>query len=90
MSKWIKGLKKAKAEAKPIPRATEEIRKEYSDLCMKLGHAQYQVKFNQEVTEQLLSRLAELDGEASARKRLDDEAAAKAKEEAKPPASGVA
>jgi len=76
MSKsWIKGLKKAKAEVEAIPRTQEDIRKSHSELCMKLGHARYQVKFFEGAVESILAALTDLDAEAGARKRLDEETA---------------
>lgn len=73
--------KKVKSVKAPDPRGAQEISQEYTNLCSKLGHAQYQVKFNQEVTEHILARLIELDREGTARNQLD--AAAKAAETTK-------
>lgn len=74
MSKsWIKALKRPKTETSAVPRSQEDIRKAHSDLCMKLGHAQYQVKFFKQVVENLLNDLTSLDAEAGARKQLDDQ-----------------
>jgi len=73
--KWLpslKGLKKAKEAAQTIPRSVDEIRQEYTDICSKLGHAKYQVVFNQQVVDALIGKLKDLDGEAGARKRLDE------------------
>lgn len=87
MSKsWLKGLKKTKLSAAQ-PRQAQEIAQEYTDLCSKLGHAKYQVKFNQEVIESILGRLSELDREAGARKQADD--AAVPKKEETPPAQAT-
>jgi hypothetical protein len=70
---WLKGLSKAKKDAPQLPRTTEEIQKEYYDLCAKLGSATYNVKFNQRVVDQITSDLSNLDAEAGARSKLDKE-----------------
>lgn len=84
MSKnWIKGLKKSKEEAAPtpVPRTEQELSKEYTELCTKLGHAEYQARFQQSVVNAILSRIEGLDKELSFRKQLDAaEAKAKAAE----------
>jgi hypothetical protein len=87
MSKsWLKGAKKAAA---PLPRETEAIRAEYSDLCMKLGHANYQVTFNQTVVSTLLKRLEDLDREASERSKLDADKPAVSDSQGQPTSGAV-
>lgn len=75
MSKgWLKGLKKTKVTAQE-PRTMTAISEEYTALCGKLGHAKYQLKFQQTVVDNILQALTELDREASARKQVDAETA---------------
>lgn len=72
--KWLPGIRKAKQDAKvevPQPRETAEIQKEYTDLCTKLGHASYQVQYQQSVIDQIKQRMLELDREGYARNRLE-------------------
>ena len=75
----MKGSKKMNLQKPQEPRSTVEIQKEYSDLCSKVGHTQYQVKVLEANLSQLFDRIVALDKESRARQELD----AKAKEEEK-------
>lgn len=72
MKKW---LQKAKKTAQPVPRTAQEISREYTDLCSKLGHANYQIAHNQDVISAIMDRLSVVDKEGYARKQLDDQTA---------------
>jgi len=77
MSKFFKGLKKAKQSAQPIPRAFDEIKQAYNELAGKTGQLQYQKYVIERELEQLNQQLINVNNEAAARQNLDKEAAAK-------------
>lgn len=87
--KYLKGSKKRLGEVElppppPLPRTTEEITKEYTDLCAKYGHTQYRIKLLEADLNEITNRIITLDREGQERRRLDTEAAAQQpKEEAK-------
>lgn len=76
--KFFKGKKTAKKEAKPTPRALEEIKTEYNTVLVKAGQAQYQANIYSREVEHLNKQLENLNYEASARNQLDQTTAAPA------------
>jgi hypothetical protein len=77
MSKFFKGLKKAKAVE---PRVNDEINKEYTNLCMNLGSAEFRKSLLQKEIDSIINRMNELNAESAARMKIDS---AKSKEEVK-------
>ncbi len=70
--KYFKGSPK-KVETQE-PRKLDEIQKEYVDLCSRVGQTQYRMKVLENDVNTLFSRIAEIDHEAGARRKLDEEA----------------
>lgn len=55
-------------------RSVDEIRNEYSQLCSKLGHVEYQIYVLEKDVEMMLKTLGDLNFEAAASARADEEA----------------
>lgn len=72
----ILGKKKNKFPTQPVPRALDEVRKEYTQLAFDLGQAQYQVLIYTQATKTLSERMKLVNQEAEARNKLDAEAKA--------------
>lgn len=73
MSKFFKS--KSKVILPTVePRSLEEITKAYSELCCRVGQAQYQVHVHQEDVKRLNEQLVQINNEAAARQKLDKEA----------------
>jgi len=83
MSKFFKGLKKAKAKVDaappPEPREIEAITKEYNDLKALAGEVQYQIFALTSNLAQMNNNLLSLNHEGAARQKLDRENAETAK-----------
>lgn len=58
---------------KPMPRQIDEINKEYSAACAKLGSLKYKTCVFEKEIGTLLERIAGLDAEAAERNKLDKE-----------------
>jgi len=65
--------------APPTPRAMDAINKEYSNLCAQAGDVVYKLKRFEESLADLKVRMSQVDAEAGARRKLDEEAAKQAK-----------
>jgi len=68
---------------KTPPREMTEINGEYNQLCAKIGSARYQIHRIDADIRSFLSRIQEVEVEASERSKLDLEAKNKATEETK-------
>ncbi len=66
-----KGQKASKAPAASEPRAMAEIQKEYQQVALNAGQAQYQAFVHGEEAKNLNKRLLSLNQEAGARQALD-------------------
>lgn len=74
MSKFFKNSKKATLPKPPTPRTIEEIQKDHNQASYEAGLAQYQVYIFTKDLEQKNQRLLNLNQEASARNKIDQEA----------------
>lgn len=86
MSKFFKGLKKAKKAVDVAPREMPAIQEDYGRLVAQAGQAQYQIYVLNEDLKRLNSNLVAVNQEAAARQALDK---ATTQEEAKAPAEPV-
>lgn len=57
-------------------RKVEEIRQDYTNLCVKAGHLNYQIKTLQQDLEAVYSTLRDLNLEAASAQKAEDEAKA--------------
>lgn len=82
MSKIKNMFKKNKYKTKVEPRSMPEIRGEYQALSSQAGELQYQIHVHTKTLANLNVKLESLNYEASARQKLDKDAAASAAPEA--------
>ena len=75
MSKFFKGLKKAKKEATPVPRPLAEIQKDNNELMSELAKNEYQIFVLKRANEYINNRLLSINQEGGARLALDKEVA---------------
>lgn len=81
MTKFFKSKKQALAkEAPKEPRSEADIRKEYADVALAAGQAQYQVYVYQRELDKLNLQLLNLNNEGAERQKLDRAAAEAAKQ----------
>jgi len=81
MTKFFKNKKQVtQQEAPKEPRSEADIRKEYTEVALAAGQAQYQVYVYQRELDKLNLQLLNLNNEGAERQKLDRAAAAKQEE----------
>mgnify|MGYP001565499876 CR=1 FL=1 len=76
--------KKSKIPTASVPRKSEEIIKQYQELCFRVGQTQYEIAVRENEVKRLNVEIMKLNQEMEQRQQLD--AAAKAEEKAAAPA----
>lgn len=73
-----KKIKPQPIPPQPVPRHMDEINKVYQELCSRAGQLQYKIMADKESLDQLNAAIKNVNYEADARIKLDNEAKAKA------------